>query len=76
MDIERLQAIEKQLAKQVEANCVTNENLLKLFKMMSTTVTKNIAPTPMVLTAPLPTTTTIPSISRSRLAAPDNFNGD
>jgi hypothetical protein len=35
MDIKQFQAIEKLLAEQTEANHITNENLVNLFKMMS-----------------------------------------
>jgi hypothetical protein len=42
MDIDQFQAIEKQLAEQVEANRITNENLANLFKMMSARESKNV----------------------------------
>jgi serine/threonine-protein kinase RIO1 len=59
MDIERFQAIEKQLAEQVEANRITNENLANLIQMMSTRESKNIALTPPApIPIPQPTTTT------------------
>jgi hypothetical protein len=53
MDIERFQAIEKQLAEQAEANRITNDNLANLIRMMSTRESKNIAPTPPAL-IPIP----------------------
>jgi hypothetical protein len=46
MDIERFQAIEKQLAEQAEANRITNENLANLFKMMSARESQNVVPLP------------------------------
>jgi hypothetical protein len=42
MDIERFEAIEKQLAEQAEANHITNKNLSNLIRMMSTRESKNI----------------------------------
>jgi hypothetical protein len=78
MDIKRFQAIEKQLAEQAEANCITNENLANLFQMMSARESKNIVPTPPALTpAPHPITT-IPKASqpsRIRPCAPNDFDG-
>jgi hypothetical protein len=79
MDIERFQAIEKQLAEQAEANHITNENLANLIRMMSTRESKNIALTPP---APIPTPqpiTTIPRASqpsRIRPCAPNDLDGD
>jgi hypothetical protein len=59
MDIERFQAIEKQLAEQAEANRITNDNLANLIQMMSTRDSKNIAPTPPAqIPIPQPITTT------------------
>jgi hypothetical protein len=79
MDIEQFQVIEKQLAEQVEANCITNDNLANLIQMMSTRESKNIAPTPL---APIPipqlitTTPRASQPSQIRLCAPNNFDGD
>jgi hypothetical protein len=74
MDIDRFQAIEKQLAKQAEANCITNENLANLFKMMSARESKNVVPTP----TPQPTTTIPKALQPSRIkpCAPNDFDGD
>jgi hypothetical protein len=79
MDIKRFQAIEKQLAEQAEANCITNENLANLFKMMSTRESKNIVPLPL---APTPTPQPITTIPKAlqpswiKPCAPNNFDGD
>jgi hypothetical protein len=79
MDIERFQAIEKQLAEQAEANHITNENLANLFKMMSARESKNVILLPPALTpAPQPITT-IPKASqpsRIKPCAPNDFNRD
>jgi hypothetical protein len=79
MDIEQLQAIEKQLAEQAEANRITNDNLANLIQMMSTRESKNIAPTPLApIPIPQPRTTTprASQPSRIRPCAPNNFDGD
>jgi hypothetical protein len=79
MDIERFQAIEKQLAKQVEANRITNENLANLFKMMSARESKNIVPIPPAPTpAPQPITTIPKALQPSRIrpCAPNDFDRD
>jgi hypothetical protein len=79
MDIEQFQAIEKQLAKQAEANCITNKNLANLFEMMSTRESKNVVP---LSPAPTPTPqpiTTIPKASqpsRIKPCAPNDFDQD
>jgi hypothetical protein len=57
MDIERFQAIEKQLAEQAEATPITNENLANLIWTMSTMELKNVTPTPPA-PAPIPQPTT------------------
>jgi hypothetical protein len=79
MDIERFQAIEKQLAKQAEANHITNENLANLFKMMSTRESQNVVPLPPAPTpAPQPITT-IPKasqLSQIKPCTPNNFDRD
>jgi hypothetical protein len=79
MDIERFQVIEKQLAKQVEANRITNDNLANLVQMMSTRESKNITPTPSAL-APIPQPITItPRASQPSLirpCTPNNFDRD
>jgi hypothetical protein len=79
MDIERLQAIEKQLAEQAEANRITNENLVNLFKMMSARESQNVVPLPSAPTpAPQPITT-IPKASqpsRIKPCPPNDFDGD
>jgi hypothetical protein len=74
MDIDRFQAIEKQLAEQVEANRITNENLVNLFKMMSARESKNVVPTPTPQLI-----TTIPKASqpsRIKPCAPNDFDSD
>jgi hypothetical protein len=79
MDIERFQAIEKQLAEQAEANCITNENLANLIRMMNTRESKNIAQTPPApIPIPQPTTTTSRASQPSQIrpCAPNDFDGD
>jgi hypothetical protein len=79
MDIEQFQAVEKQLAEQVEANRITNDNLANLVWVMSMKESKNIAPTPPApIPIPQPITTT-PRASqplRIRPCAPNDFDGD
>jgi hypothetical protein len=79
MDIERFQAIEKQLAEQAEADRITNENLANLLRMMSARESKNIVPIPPApAPAPQPITT-IPKASqpsRIKPCAPNDFDGD
>jgi hypothetical protein len=76
MDIERFQAIEKQLAEQAEANHITNENLANLLQHQRI---KNIVPIPPALTpAPQPITT-IPKASQPswiKPCAPNDFDRD
>jgi hypothetical protein len=79
MDIERFQAIEKQLAKQAEANRITNENLVNLLRMMSARESKNIVPIPPTPTpTPQPITTTPKASQPSWIepCAPNDFDGD
>jgi hypothetical protein len=79
MDIEQFQAIEKQLAEQAEANCITNDNLANLVQMMSNRESKNIVPTPL---APTPISQPITTILRAlqpswiRLCTPNDFDRD
>jgi hypothetical protein len=79
MDIERFQAIEKQLAEQAEANRITNENLANVFKMMSARESKNVVPLPLAPTpAPQPITTIPKALQPSRIkpCAPNDFDRD
>jgi hypothetical protein len=79
MDIERFQAIEKQLAEQAEANRITNENLANLLRMMSARESKNIVPIPPTPTpAPQPITTIPKALQPSWIkpCAPNDFDGD
>jgi hypothetical protein len=79
MYIERFQAIEKQLAKQAEANRITNENLANFVQMMSARQSKNIVPTPP---APTPTSQPITTIPKAlqpswiRPCTPNDFDRD
>jgi hypothetical protein len=79
MDVDRLQEIEKWLAKQIEISRTTNENIVKLFAIISNRAVKNSAPPSPVLVHPTPHITTILSTSQPsqiRLAVPNNFNRD
>jgi hypothetical protein len=79
MDIERFQAIEKQLAEQAEANRITNENLANLIRMMNTRESKNITltpPAPIPIPQPISTTSRASQPSQIRPCAPNDFDGD
>jgi hypothetical protein len=71
MDIKRFQAIEKQLAEQVEATCTTNETLAQLFSHMRITKSKRITTLP-----PIPTVLSISHTSRIKPGVPNDFNRD
>jgi hypothetical protein len=58
----------------VEATCITNENLAKLFQMLSTMEAKIIAPTPPVLALTIPPVITIPSASQPSRIRPSTLN--
>jgi hypothetical protein len=79
MDVDRLQEIEKQLAKQIEISQTTNDNIAKPFAMISNMEVKNIALPLPAIAPPTPHVTTIPSTSQPlqiRPAVPNNLDGD
>jgi hypothetical protein len=76
MDVDQLHEIEKWLSEQAHT---TNENLVKVFLMISNMEVKNFAPPSPVLAPIAPPVTTILSTSQPlwiKPGTPNNFNRD